>query len=71
MRSYAKRISECISIHAAREGGDDVIIEPVEIVDISIHAAREGGDFSPLRYFINFCISIHAAREGGDVIFFV
>ena len=34
----------CISIHAAREGGDfaDAFGEPIYV--ISIHAAREGGD---------------------------
>ena len=33
-----------ISIHAAREGGDPVIIALYNDVFISIHAAREGGD---------------------------
>ena len=35
-----------ISIHAAREGGDDVTFFFPISVDISIHAAREGGDSS-------------------------
>ena len=33
-----------ISIHAAREGGDDNANCTISIWDISIHAAREGGD---------------------------
>ena len=33
-----------ISIHAAREGGDPVMIALYNDVFISIHAAREGGD---------------------------
>ena len=33
-----------ISIHAAREGGDDPRLIAVGRVFISIHAAREGGD---------------------------
>ena len=35
-----------ISIHAAREGGDDAAISGSILGDISIHAAREGGDLS-------------------------
>ena len=55
-----------ISIHAAREGGDDTY--PSQIVNraISIHAAREGGDPLAFKLRIRFEISIHAAREGGD-----
>ncbi len=34
----------CISIHAAREGGDDFYPTPSKLAGISIHAAREGGD---------------------------
>ena len=34
----------CISIHAAREGGDVADGVPANFDDISIHAAREGGD---------------------------
>ena len=37
-------ISNGISIHAAREGGDVADAEDVYDVNISIHAAREGGD---------------------------
>ena len=33
-----------ISIHAAREGGDDENGNEIEKEVISIHAAREGGD---------------------------
>ena len=33
-----------ISIHAAREGGDEVNYEQTIYYWISIHAAREGGD---------------------------
>ena len=55
-----------ISIHAAREGGDDMDAEIVRSLIISIHAAREGGDVC-LRLCNFVClISIHAAREGGD-----
>ena len=33
-----------ISIHAAREGGDELTSGEIIDIDISIHAAREGGD---------------------------
>ena len=33
-----------VSIHAAREGGDDIQIFAVYRIGVSIHAAREGGD---------------------------
>ena len=33
-----------ISIHAAREGGDDFFLIDRDELIISIHAAREGGD---------------------------
>ena len=33
-----------ISIHAAREGGDQIACEDGSVMNISIHAAREGGD---------------------------
>ena len=35
-----------ISIHAAREGGDEVAKYGAAVAVISIHAAREGGDTS-------------------------
>ena len=55
-----------ISIHAAREGGDDSKPIQKRADFISIHAAREGGD--PVRQVLAHKkdISIHAAREGGD-----
>ena len=33
-----------ISIHAAREGGDESALNALIVAEISIHAAREGGD---------------------------
>ena len=44
-KKYNDMLSEDISIHAPREGGDmdDASIYPEEVV-ISIHAPREGGD---------------------------
>ena len=33
-----------ISIHAAREGGDEWTADDTGVTKISIHAAREGGD---------------------------
>ena len=56
----------CISIHAAREGGDTVIIGTNVEYGISIHAAREGGDTDGSDEYARIMISIHAAREGGD-----
>ena len=38
-------MTEDISIHAAREGGDGNKAELAGKLAISIHAAREGGDF--------------------------
>ena len=55
-----------ISIHAAREGGDELTCAPKGAVAISIHAAREGGDRFDLMPLDVMSISIHAAREGGD-----
>ena len=37
-------VSQKISIHAAREGGDQTVKVKAVDADISIHAAREGGD---------------------------
>ena len=56
-----------ISIHAAREGGDDVNVLAAAFNMISIHAAREGGDGVVGGGVLPERISIHAAREGGDV----
>ena len=56
-----------ISIHAAREGGDENPRKPIQKKEISIHAAREGGDLVKGMYSaLSRKISIHAAREGGD-----
>ena len=58
-----------ISIHAAREGGDDELGNVLFDGRISIHAAREGGDALPLVGNVKQqSISIHAAREGGDIL---
>ena len=43
-RCWAYFESYKISIHAAREGGDDMLLQQRVLEDISIHAAREGGD---------------------------
>ena len=58
-----------ISIHAAREGGDECGSEVWLKRDISIHAAREGGDLDVNQRKRLNMISIHAAREGGDSFF--
>ena len=55
-----------ISIHAAREGGDDDCTANGACFTISIHAAREGGDPATATTATTGSISIHAAREGGD-----
>ena len=61
-------MTNIISIHAAREGGDDVTLADYKAaLRISIHAAREGGDERQKRKPRHHVISIHAAREGGDV----
>ena len=57
-----------ISIHAPREGSDDVFPSRVRVVKrISIHAPREGSD-EQLTGGVEtlFKISIHAPREGSD-----
>ena len=56
-----------ISIHAAREGGDCVLVSNMFLNNISIHAAREGGDTGRYKGCAILPISIHAAREGGDM----
>ena len=43
-----------ISIHAAREGGDQTAAHPPPPTAISIHAAREGGDAAPPRPLLSF-----------------
>ena len=57
----------CISIHAAREGGDQPLFLLRWVSNISIHAAREGGDRVQKYLHRLIAISIHAAREGGDL----
>ena len=42
-----------ISIHAAREGGDEVAKYGAAVAVISIHAAREGGDRDVFRRRLN------------------
>ena len=37
-------VSQDISIHAPREGSDEMDAERVDPADISIHAPREGSD---------------------------
>ena len=45
MRTIRRLSSKIISIHAAREGGDETLANRViGDIGISIHAAREGGD---------------------------
>ena len=56
-----------ISIHAAREGGDEREHYKEVAESISIHAAREGGDLPSSPTPERNLISIHAAREGGDL----
>ena len=46
--SYLAIRGEGISIHAAREGGDQEAINSSVKTKISIHAAREGGDVGGL-----------------------
>ena len=65
---YAPVEDACISIHAAREGGDAARMPKVRNDDISIHAAREGGDGRVRGSVLRRGISIHAAREGGDAV---
>ena len=57
-----------ISIHAAREGGDECAVAVEIRFGISIHAAREGGDSCGVNGADSCGISIHAAREGGDLL---
>ena len=60
-------VKQAISIHAAREGGDQTLgFGSRDRKTISIHAAREGGDLTAQAVPAVSAISIHAAREGGD-----
>ena len=63
---WTDRFLYCISIHAAREGGDFHVAAQQLVHVISIHAAREGGDAVVTAALTAHRISIHAAREGGD-----
>ena len=56
-----------VSIHAAREGGDDAGRLGSGGAWVSIHAAREGGDERGIDAIGYITVSIHAAREGGDL----
>ena len=58
--------SVSISIHAPREGSDQVIQYAIRRQEISIHAPREGSDVRYSTVTVNSPISIHAPREGSD-----
>ena len=58
-----------ISIHAAREGGDEKRTMSDDTATISIHAAREGSDLAYGVVITRLTISIHAAREDGDAAY--
>ena len=64
--TVAAVVNFIISIHAAREGGDERAARLNPRNRISIHAAREGGDDDTTADDMSAPISIHAAREGGD-----
>ena len=66
IRNARTAVTYAISIHAAREGGDQRAHDFVKLRLISIHAAREGGDLAFCNIGRGQEISIHAAREGGD-----
>ncbi len=56
-----------VSIHASREGRDDVSTEKAaEFHLVSIHASREGRDSNVIALAIEQHVSIHASREGRD-----
>ena len=58
-----------ISIHASREGSDDIVLLNVADFIISIHASREGSDVGATTQDAETTrISIHASREGSDRI---
>ena len=64
---YDVRREQNVSIHAAREGGDETVVVHGHFRSlVSIHAAREGGDNQLAVYLGRGAVSIHAAREGGD-----
>ena len=55
-----------ISIHAPREGSDELTRQQARDARISIHAPREGSDISWPYSVRALEISIHAPREGSD-----
>ena len=71
-RGATKRLAKgiliaVISIHAPREGSDDLAPDDAITGGISIHAPREGSDnLAHLAVFRQTLISIHAPREGSD-----
>jgi hypothetical protein len=62
---HTRHASSCVSIHAARAGGDRSSERCSPYVIVSIHAARAGGDQDG-RCLTWRNVSIHAARAGGD-----
>ena len=52
----SRLIPSSISIHAAREGGDDEVHLWVGAQRISIHAAREGGDAITAFMLFSVCV---------------
>ena len=66
MEKLKSKISNTISIHAPRVGGDEDSILWREMQGISIHAPRVGGDHIQKDEDEEFLISIHAPRVGGD-----
>ena len=57
-----------ISIHAPREGSDEILPKDFGRHGISIHAPREGSDWGHTVALAFQCISIHAPREGSDAV---
>ena len=55
-----------ISIHAPREGSDQIKRKQNNKKQISIHAPREGSDTQSAKKPTKTDISIHAPREGSD-----
>ena len=61
-----RRERKPVSIHAARGGGDIVVVLSHNVKGVSIHAARGGGDRNGPIDRGSHGVSIHAARGGGD-----
>ena len=55
-----------VSIHAPREGCDDLWLAQEHACRVSIHAPREGCDIEELQVKRIKIVSIHAPREGCD-----